>query len=97
MEVSLNKLAQAFPPRHPTMVHNLVCVNLCAMHEMDEAACPRCGATRLHRWQELSAAEREVVRRLPASMGLSVEERASRRRWCTRCWYETTGAEAERA
>ncbi|HEV2801059.1 MAG TPA: hypothetical protein VGW12_11210 [Pyrinomonadaceae bacterium] len=54
--------------------------------------CPRCGgdARHLRSWRELSDAEREVVRRLPASADLSIEERAARHLWCVRCWHEET-------
>ncbi|HEX8457284.1 MAG TPA: hypothetical protein VF656_08305 [Pyrinomonadaceae bacterium] len=56
-----------------------------------ETSCPRCAAPRLRAWDELSEAEREVVRRLPASAVLSIEERAARHLWCVRCWHEETG------
>jgi hypothetical protein len=57
----------------------------------DESRCPRCDAPRLRAWGELDAAEREVVRRLPASADLSIEERAARHLWCVRCWHEEAG------
>jgi hypothetical protein len=61
-----------------------------------ETGCPRCHAARLRAWGELSDEEREVVRRLPASADLSIEERAARHRWCVRCWHEETrGAKRE--
>jgi len=50
--------------------------------------CPACGASRLRSWGELNAEEREVVRRLPAPAGHSVDGRETRRRWCVRCWHE---------
>jgi hypothetical protein len=53
--------------------------------------CPRCDAPRLRAWGELSEAEREVVRRLPASADRTIEERAARHLWCARCWHEETG------
>jgi hypothetical protein len=53
--------------------------------------CPRCDAGRLRAWSELNDEEREVVKRLPASTDYSIEERAARDRWCTRCWYEDFG------
>lgn len=55
-----------------------------------EGHCPRCGQGPLKALYELSEDEREVVRRLPASADLPLEERAARRRWCTRCWHEET-------
>ncbi|HYG11398.1 MAG TPA: hypothetical protein VD835_15735 [Pyrinomonadaceae bacterium] len=56
-----------------------------------EPGCPRCDAARLRAWGELSEEEREIVRRLPASAGLTIEERAARHLWCVRCWHEETG------
>ncbi len=56
-----------------------------------EGLCPRCGEGPLKAWYELSAEEREMVKRLPASADVSLEERAARRRWCTRCWDEEPG------
>ncbi|MGB8510276.1 MAG: hypothetical protein WCD76_18005 [Pyrinomonadaceae bacterium] len=53
-----------------------------------EGRCTRCGEERMRAWYELSAEEREVVKRLPASADFSIEERAARSRWCTRCWHE---------
>ena len=61
-----------------------------------ETGCPRCDAARLRAWDELSDEEREVVRRLPASADLSIEERAALHLWCVRCWHEETrGARRE--
>jgi alpha-ketoglutarate-dependent taurine dioxygenase len=57
---------------------------------MTQDGCSRCGAQRLRAWRELDEAEREVVRRLPASAVYSLEERATRHRWCVRCWHEET-------
>jgi len=45
----------------------------------------------LRRWDELNAEEQEVVRRLPASADYPAIERATRHRWCTRCWFEDIG------
>ena len=56
-----------------------------------ENSCPRCAAARLRAWSELSEAEREVVRRLPASADFTIEARAARHLWCVRCWHEETG------
>jgi len=61
------------------------------MSHTDNSCCPRCAASRLRAWTELDAAEREVVRRLPASADFSLEERAAHHRWCVRCWHEETG------
>ena len=62
-----------------------------------EDLCPRCRAARLRAWGELDEAEREVVRRLPASADFRLDERAARRRWCPRCWHEETGRTPARA
>ena len=61
------------------------------MTDATDDRCPRCSAARLRAWAELTDDEREVVRRLPASAGAPLDERAARRRWCTRCWHEETG------
>ena len=58
-----------------------------------ERQCRRCATGHLRGWGELNDEEREVVKRLPASADYSIEERAARHRWCTRCWYEDTGRE----
>jgi len=50
--------------------------------------CPRCDKPGLKSWEELNDEEREVVKRLPASVDYSLEERKARHRWCTRCWFE---------
>jgi len=67
------------------------------LDESQEQGCPRCGASRLRGWRELSAAEREVVRRLPASAEQRLDERIARHRWCVRCWYEAPGTTPEQA
>jgi hypothetical protein len=41
-------------------------------------------------WEELSADEQEVVKRLPASADYSAAERQETHQWCTRCWHEAT-------
>ena len=55
-----------------------------------ENSCPRCGATVLKRWEELTEEEGEVVKRLPAEPEYTIEERKRMSRWCTRCWFELT-------
>ena len=58
-----------------------------------EGLCPRCGGGPLKAWYELSEGEREVALRLPDSADFTLEERAARHLFCTRCWYEErTGA-----
>jgi hypothetical protein len=49
--------------------------------------CPRCDG-RLQSWSELSEEEREIVRRLPASVDYNLDERKATHRWCAHCWYE---------
>lgn len=59
------------------------------MNELREGRCPRCAATGgLRAWSELDEAEREVVRRLPASADYAPAERAATHLWCVRCWHE---------
>ena len=41
-------------------------------------------------WNELSADEQEVVKRLPGSADYPTAERQGTHQWCTRCWYEAT-------
>src|SRR5437764_13909600 len=53
-----------------------------------EGRCPRCGEGTLKAWYELSEDEREVARRLPDSADFTLDARAARHRFCTRCWYE---------
>ena len=60
------------------------------MRDETDDICPRCHAARLRAWGELTADEREVVRRLPSAPDAPHAERAARRRWCTRCWHEET-------
>lgn len=62
-----------------------------------EGRCSRCGEERLRAWYELSEEEREVVKRLPASGELALEERAARHRWCPNCWNEETTERASDA
>ena len=62
-----------------------------------DGRCPRCGEGALRAWYELGEEEREAVRRLPASADFTLEERAARHRWCTRCWHEETDRRVERA
>ncbi|HSL55669.1 MAG TPA: hypothetical protein VK868_14800 [Pyrinomonadaceae bacterium] len=55
--------------------------------------CPKCGKPGLKTWFELDAEEQEVVKRLPASVDYSLEERKTLHRWCTRCWNEILSAD----
>src|SRR3954463_15538301 len=55
------------------------------------ARCPRCLSEQsLASWDDLTEEERMVVRRLPQSAHLNLQER-TRHRWCRRCWYEDEG------
>lgn len=65
------------------------------MNELLNIRCPRCGEGELKAWPELGDEEREVVRRLPGSADYSAAERQSSHRWCTRCWHESIGDEAQ--
>ena len=56
--------------------------------------CPRCQEGTLQVWDELSDAEREVVKCLPASAEYDAAERQKLHRWCTRCWDESTMEES---
>ncbi len=56
-----------------------------------EGRCPRCGEGPLKAWYELSEEEREAAARQPASADFTLQERAARHRFCTRCWHEETG------
>ncbi|MDT7605437.1 MAG: hypothetical protein QOF61_3434 [Acidobacteriota bacterium] len=57
-------------------------------HDGSREACPRCGVERMRAWSELDGEQREVVRRLPASVHFKLDERVARHRWCVRCWHE---------
>jgi hypothetical protein len=57
-------------------------------------SCPRCEKRGLKHWADLSDEEREVVKRLPASAGYTLDERQATHRWCTRCWYEDLATDA---
>jgi len=46
-------------------------------------------------WEELTADEQEVVKRLPASADYLAAERQGSHQWCTRCWYEATSGREE--
>ena len=54
--------------------------------------CPRCDEGVMRSWDELSDAEREVVKRLPASADYQMAAREATHRWCTRCWLEATSS-----
>jgi 23S rRNA maturation mini-RNase III len=61
---------------------------------MNKDKCPRCHEGRMHRWDELTDDEQEIVRRLPESADYTAAERAVRHTWCTRCWFEAIGGVA---
>lgn len=62
-----------------------------------DGRCPRCGEGILKAWYELSEEERETALRLPGSADASAEERATRHRFCTRCWHEEGGQSPQSA
>ncbi len=62
-----------------------------------DRSCPRCHEGVMQCWEELSADEQEVVKRLPASADYSAVERQGTHLWCTRCWFEATGATKQTA
>lgn len=68
-----------------------------ATAERNRDVCPRCGEGSLRAWYELSADEREVALRLPASADFRPDERMARHQWCTRCWHEDAGGAARHA
>jgi hypothetical protein len=49
----------------------------------------------MHRWDELSDEELEVVQRLSDSAQYTIKERMAAHRWCTRCWFEAVGGTTE--
>jgi len=53
--------------------------------------CPRCEGE-LKSWGDLNDEEREIVQRLPGMSDYSPAARQARHRWCTRCWFEDSGA-----
>ncbi len=57
------------------------------MKGFNEKTCPRCGATKMKRWEELTGEERFLVERLPPSKDFSLAER-KRHCFCPRCWFE---------
>jgi len=60
------------------------------MKELFNASCPRCEKRGLKTWAELDEAQREMVKRLPATANFELSERQATHRWCTRCWFEST-------
>ncbi len=74
------------------LVSRIASAKLHDEHMTGKDSCPRCHERGLKSWAELNDEEREVVKRLPASAVYSLEERQSRHRWCTRCWYEESSA-----
>jgi hypothetical protein len=58
------------------------------MKAQDENSCPRCLYGRLRSWPELTADEQEIVKRLPGSAKLSLDQRKALSRWCAKCWHE---------
>jgi hypothetical protein len=57
------------------------------MESFQENSCPRCGNYKMKSWDELSAEQKMLVERLPASAEVSLEQR-KKHRFCERCFYE---------
>jgi len=58
------------------------------MKDLDnEKNCPRCGATKMKSWRELSDEQKFLVERLPLNTDFSPEQR-KKHRFCERCWFE---------
>jgi ribosomal protein S27AE len=49
--------------------------------------CPRCGALKMKKWDELSDEQRFLVERLPLNTDFTIEQR-KKHRFCERCWFE---------
>jgi hypothetical protein len=58
--------------------------------------CPRCGSPKLKPWSELTADEKFLAERLPASADYTIEER-TKHRICTRCWFEQVTPKSDQA
>lgn len=52
-----------------------------------ERTCPKCHTTLLRNWADLSADEKFIAERQPASAEYSLKERENHL-FCTNCWYE---------
>lgn len=59
---------------------------------LGERACPKCRRTLLKTWTQLSADEKFIAERQPASAEFSKEQR-QRRLFCPNCWFETDDLE----
>lgn len=59
-----------------------------------ERACPKCHRTLLKTWSQLSADEKFIAERQPASAEFSKNTR-ERRLFCPNCWYETEDFETK--
>lgn len=63
----------------------------------ESEVCPRCGMGRLKSWGELSLEEQMIAHRLPQSASFAQQDRATRHRWCIKCWYEETSGASQLA
>lgn len=59
-----------------------------------ERTCPKCHRSLLKNWAQLSADEKFIAKRQPASAEFSKEER-KHRLFCPNCWYETNDIETK--
>lgn len=53
----------------------------------DRKICPRCGAAKMKRWDELTEDEKLLVEKMPFSEKFRQEQRR-KHRFCGRCFYE---------
>ncbi|MCA1590601.1 MAG: hypothetical protein LC734_09505 [Acidobacteria bacterium] len=58
-----------------------------AIEPYTNSLCPRCQASRLLDWTELTGEEKFLAERLPASAEFTKKER-KKHRYCRRCWFE---------
>lgn len=61
-----------------------------------EKNCPKCHSPKMKIWPELTTDEKLLVKSLPLSSEFTLNER-KKHRFCTRCWFEGTGNNIERA
>jgi Zn finger protein HypA/HybF involved in hydrogenase expression len=57
--------------------------------------CPKCHSPKMKNWQELIDDEKLLVKSLPLSAEITLEER-KKHRFCMRCWFEETESYSER-
>ena len=50
-------------------------------------SCPKCGNSKLKRWDELDREEQMLVEKLPLNVEFSIDARRAHL-FCNRCWFE---------